>query len=346
VRYPFAESFQEAGAYRQAVAAGLQHLYHPLSWSMLSPTLALLATLVLLRPSHGNRLTHLTWLLCLELLLFSLRFNSTSPRGRFFATPSALGYVQQHNDGRRLLSLGTLRPNTGVPFGVYDVGGQDSVYPGSINRLLCGLEKGDQDSHCFADMAFPISNWQSPVLPWLGVGWLLAYPHQPLPEFFRPVHRQSNGITLYQWPGAAPRVYHISSANPSLGARPDLAEALRQPGSFRVGSAPPANSPVRMTSVRVLDQKPGSWTLESTGPGWLIVSETFDPGWSAQIDGTPTPVQLAQGVLLAVSLPPGLHQVHLRYEPPLLRPGFALAGLTFSCLLLGFRPWARNLNQA
>jgi hypothetical protein len=234
-----------------------------------------------------------------------------------------------------------------VPFGVLDVGGQDSVYPGSVNRLLCGLETGDPDSHIFADMTFPLTNWQSPILPWLGVGWLLAYPQQKLPDTFEAVHQQSNGITLYRWPGAPPVAYQLSATSPSLGASQDLKEALRQAGHFRVGTEDSlAQARPRLSAVRVLDKRPGAWRIDGQGPGWLVVSETFDPGWSARLDGAPVALQLAQGVFMAVALPPGAHRLELDYQPPRLRLGLGLAGLTFSFLLLGFRPWARNSKVA
>lgn len=348
VRYPFPETFANPKSHLQAVTLGLQQLYHPLNLSMLTPGVALLALIFLLGKPNANTLKPITWLLCLDLLLFSWRFNSTSPRATFFERPSALGYLQEHRDGRRVLSLGTLRPNTGVPFGILDVGGQDSVYPGSVNRLLCGLETGNPDSHVFADMTFPLTNWQSPVLPWLGVGWLLAYPQQKLPDTFEAVHQQSNGITLYRWPGAPPVAYRISTAAPSLGSRQDLSEALQKTGHFRVGTDEGKVSEfrTRLSAVQVIDQRPGAWSIYGQGPGWLVVSETFDPGWSARLDGTPVALQLAQGAFMAVALPAGAHRLELDYQPPRLRLGLGLAGLTFSFLLLGFRPWARNSKVA
>ncbi|MBX6311428.1 MAG: hypothetical protein IRY99_00665 [Isosphaeraceae bacterium] len=48
----------------------------------------------------------------------------------------------------------------------------------------------------------------------------------------------------------------------------------------------------------------------------VVIPETFDPGWRAEIDGAPAAVEPYRGVFLAVRLPPGSQVVSLRYEPP------------------------------
>lgn len=52
----------------------------------------------------------------------------------------------------------------------------------------------------------------------------------------------------------------------------------------------------------------------------LVLGERDYPGWSATVDGQPTPVVRANYVLRAVYLPAGRHEIELRFEPP----GFVL----------------------
>ena len=45
----------------------------------------------------------------------------------------------------------------------------------------------------------------------------------------------------------------------------------------------------------------------------LVLSASYDPGWSATIDGRPAAVQMVSPSLTAVAVPPGTHRVTFRY---------------------------------
>jgi hypothetical protein len=281
VRFPYAETFEEPGQRIEAVASGLAHLYHPLNFSMFWPWLGLLILWAVRR-----RLPWMLGLLVLDLLVFSWRFNETSPRSQFFPTPSALAVVAAEPPAR-LFSLGVLRPNTGLPFGVWDVGGQDSIYPRATHQLLSQIEPQRK----FADLFFPFRECPPQVLRELGVGWVLTYPGVQLQEpLFRKVHQQENGVQLYQF----------------LGGRP-LSE-------------------FEGASFRIEKMDPGYWRFACQGPGRLRVRENFDPGWRATISGVVSSLS-GSGPFLELQVPAGEHQVELHYQPPRLRLGLGIAGL-------------------
>jgi hypothetical protein len=75
--------------------------------------------------------------------------------------------------------------------------------------------------------------------------------------------------------------------------------------------------------VRVERPAPGRVTVETTVPagGYLVVSETWYPGWRARVDGAPARVERADYAFIGVPLPPGARRVDLWYEPR----GFAAA---------------------
>jgi uncharacterized membrane protein YfhO len=64
--------------------------------------------------------------------------------------------------------------------------------------------------------------------------------------------------------------------------------------------------------------------VDMSAPGWLVLVEAWEPGWSAHVDGTPAPVLRANGLFRAVAVPVGRHRVDLTYQPPALRAGLAL----------------------
>jgi uncharacterized membrane protein YfhO len=58
-----------------------------------------------------------------------------------------------------------------------------------------------------------------------------------------------------------------------------------------------------------------------TDDGYLILLDTFYPGWLATVDGQPTPIYRANYIGRAVFLPAGEHTVHFQYHPLSFRLG-------------------------
>lgn len=71
-------------------------------------------------------------------------------------------------------------------------------------------------------------------------------------------------------------------------------------------------------------------------PGYLVVADTFDPGWSATVDGKPATIVPAYVAFRALYLGQGKHEVVFRYEPAGFRTGLALTilGCCLAALLI------------
>lgn len=65
---------------------------------------------------------------------------------------------------------------------------------------------------------------------------------------------------------------------------------------------------------------------DSPVPGVLVVLESWERGWAAEVDGEVRPVLRTNGAFLGVAIGSGSHRVSLVYRPPLLREGTLLAG--------------------
>ncbi len=66
------------------------------------------------------------------------------------------------------------------------------------------------------------------------------------------------------------------------------------------------------------------FAVQADHPGHLFVSQTYFPGWSAEVSGAPVPLERAGYFMSAVPVPAGSSPVVLRYRPGSVRLGLVL----------------------
>ena len=69
--------------------------------------------------------------------------------------------------------------------------------------------------------------------------------------------------------------------------------------------------------------------VNSPADAWLVLADTWYPGWRATIDGVPSEIQIANEAFRAVEFPAGDHTIEFWYEPRSVSIGLlvSLAGL-------------------
>jgi uncharacterized membrane protein YfhO len=94
-------------------------------------------------------------------------------------------------------------------------------------------------------------------------------------------------------------------------------------------------------------QQPDFVVMEASAAadGLLLVSQIWDPGWSATVDGQAAPVYQANYIFSAIPIGVGDHTIELRYTPPLLWPGLAITLATAAALCLGIGYLVRRERQ-
>jgi hypothetical protein len=145
-------------------------------------------------------------------------------------------------------------------------------------------------------------------------------------------------IYIYQNPFALPRAFFVRQAQVvagadealervlSLGRQLDRVAVLEEPPP-RAGSAASAGE----AHVKVLKYTPRrvSVGLRTPSSGYLVLGDTYYPGWKAYVDGAEAPIYRADYLLRAVPVGPGEHHVVFSY-----RPWTAMAGLWTSLIAL------------
>jgi uncharacterized membrane protein YfhO len=80
------------------------------------------------------------------------------------------------------------------------------------------------------------------------------------------------------------------------------------------------------------------YDVQSDGSGYLVLRDSYAPGWRATVDGRPETVLRANGKHRAVAVPAGRHVVAFRYEPKHFHLGLVLSGAAAAaCLALWMR---------
>ena len=76
------------------------------------------------------------------------------------------------------------------------------------------------------------------------------------------------------------------------------------------------------------------WDTSGATSGWFVLSQMYDPNWTASVNGRPAQVAMIGGFLTGVRVPAGNHQITLRYQPKALVYGMWLTLISAVVLTL------------
>jgi hypothetical protein len=163
-------------------------------------------------------------------------------------------------------------------------------------------------------------------------------------------------IRIFRVPGALPRTYAVGAARVADGA---AALALLESPKFDplqevlLAAGPPAGpAPAGFRgSSRIAEARADRLRIDARleQPGYVVILDTFDPGWRATVDGRDEPVYRANLAFRAVRVPAGSHRIELVYRPRALAIGLVVAGLALAAavvlLLTAAAPARRSVGR-
>jgi hypothetical protein len=142
-----------------------------------------------------------------------------------------------------------------------------------------------------------------------------------------PVAYRSPSVDVYRNPDRLPRSYVVCQARVVSGPQEALAALLSagfdpsqevvlelSEDSFTPDSSLPACT---MQPATFLPSSPDQVTIRAvlTDPGYLVLADTFYPGWQVFVDGEESVLLRANYAFRAVALEDGDHEVRFRYRP-------------------------------
>lgn len=205
---------------------------------------------------------------------------------------------------RRALGVGEeLPPNVLTRFGLADARNYDSIELGrSLDWFEPLYEPTDEARSSRRTVSWRTVETALPRLEQAAVAAVVAATTPPKPELFERVERV--GAVWIAW----------------LKSTADWVEAVDPPAAVEA-SRPSAGS------IRV--------ELPDGGPRRVIVRETWDPGWSARVDGQPMRIDKYLDTFMSINLDKGARLVELDYAPREARLGLWISATSAGAAILG-----------
>jgi hypothetical protein len=214
--------------------------------------------------------------------------------------------------------------------GVDGVMGYESLAPMAAVRYCIGIS--GPKSIAGSGRVLAVANLESSLLHVANMRFVLwPFAFELEPRFRKKWTR--GPLTLYENPAALPRAFLVSSA--VKAASDEEALQILKSSGFQ------ARTTVVLQEVAELPRTADgagtvTWTscatdrlelqVQAAAEAILVVSDTWDAGWEAQIDGQETPVWKGNLAFRALAIPAGAHRIVMRFRPPSARNGLLLTG--------------------
>ena len=227
---------------------------------------------------------------------------------------------------------------------------------------------GSKPAHEFAARLTPQSR-RPQLLRYMAARLLVAAPQAPMYggawDATGPALREVpavGGVRMFVFDDALARAYWAPGVRVEVGM-PATLDALCSPDfdpartcvvdaqSEGIGALEKLSNAARETGARpnatcsVEDVAPERVVVRVDAPsdGVTVLADTYDPGWSATLDGRRVPILRANGIFRAVATPAGTHEIVFAYRPWSVYAGIAVSLATLlAALALGARALAKK----
>ncbi len=273
----------------------------------------------------------------IDLLWFGMGYNPAIPRDRYYPATPAIEWLEKDHSIFRILGGGTtLVPNTAEVYGLSDTRGCDFMAVRRYEELITG----DSGDFFFYSSARHLPN----TLPLLNVKYLLLFKQVALnPRLFELVY--SNGVAIYRFKACEERALAVfdHQVRDPASILAEVRSGKFDPQQSLLLEEEPKNAAdkeINITmmetnvSVHITSYEPDEVRIEASlpQPGFLLLLDTYFPGWFASVNGQPTRIYRADYNFKAVSLPAGKSTIRFTYQPKSLRIGLALSGMSLLAL--------------
>jgi hypothetical protein len=304
-----------------------------------------------------------------DLLLLGRGFNPAADPTWLEFTPPAIEFLKERaaeDEPWRLTTFqvegGSQTLNANIPWlhGLQDVRGYDSIIPRQyVEFMACVEGQGELFFNRIAPI-YGLENLSSPLLDLLNARYVVTEGRIPNSDYELVYDGE---VRIYENIDVLPRAFALPRAE--IVAEEDLHTRLRTFDPRQVvlldelphPHTQPSDPPVADKAWPLMPATITSYTLntvlvsvEMPGPGWLVLADSYFPGWKAyragpnqgSQDEAELEIVRADGNFRAVWLDAGAHQIHFQYAPLSFKLGFCISLISIVVLVLLALYWLRR----
>ena len=309
---------------------------HVASWTLLllGPTLFVLAAILVRDVSRGRYSPAFMLFLAGDLAAYGFTYE-------------ALGRKQSMLQIVAALQTPPGSPNDGRVIAEVQLQKGDEQFHGN-KLLLTGWKQADGYEGLMSSRSLLGENLTLDALRIAGVRWvtnegrhnsiagLKATSDPKWMEVPDPLPRARLSHHTRQVSNTAEALQYLSAAGPAV-VEPGTAVGSGVEGLTPSPSAPSESSATKSDAVRIVFDRPGSIDMiaDCSTSTFLILSESFSPGWKVTVNGERFSVFRAEVDYMACEIPAGQSRVQFRFEPNSVTTGLRISAASLLLLLLG-----------
>lgn len=315
--------------------------------NLVLPTgLAVFAALLMVAGYVRNRMFRFGVIICFVMLTafdlyrYASKWMPFESRSYLYPQEKSLTFLQSHTGNDRV--FGNIGNEVGSMFDLSLIEGYDAMYQGRYAEFINASSNGYPKSGDRSVVQFDKNGiFKTEALQLLGVRYIYhrlsdgnnvwAFPYwEYLPDGSMKQIYSDEKYQVYEYSKVYPRAY-LASDYQVIENKDAVINTLFSDKTNRretlILETNPSLKPEKGEGVATITSYfPTRITIktESLVPKLLFLSDTYDPGWHAHIDGEKAPIYRADYDFRAVPVPGGSHVVTFTYFPDSLRLGIVI----------------------
>ena len=291
--------------------------------NLIFPSLTFLALsfLIVLSAKVRPAIFVLLALAVFDLWRFGSKYTSFSNPEYLYPETSVTHFLQQNTgkDFSRFMTTDDriFPPNFNVIYKLQSVNGYDPLYLANYGNLIVASERGSAETKLpwgFNRIVVP-KNVDSPLIDLLGVKYVLSLRDETSPKLVKVF--QEGETRVYQNTKAFPRAFLTANVLPVANNRQamdnlwkvDLAKTAVVEKSGMVFSGDLSGGMAGILSYR---ENSIQIRTQSSRQSFLVLTDSFYPGWKATVDGNPETIYLTDINFRGIFVPAGTHLVEFK----------------------------------
>jgi hypothetical protein len=261
-------------------------------------------------------------------LRFTMKWMPADPKELVFPPMQIIDALKNTVGISRV--MGNYGGELAVPSRVQSLEGYDALYQGRYGEFIASANTGTittpTRSVVDVDVAgvhvekllaltgtgFVLHRKSDGRFPWAYPVWNYPYYEKLYEDDYYELHRNGN---------AMPRAFlvssYIASGDPALLIKSLWSDGVSLRNTVILETDPNVTLAASAGTATIEKYTPTSLTIKtiSEGAKLLFLSDVYDPGWQATVDGDPVDIFRADYAFRAVPVPPGEHIITMRYAP-------------------------------